>query len=523
MGNLVEDLKRALDQVQVDMAKQDWKNAIPRAELLARNLPKSAAVHCLCAGALRGGGRLSSALSAIQRAQRLEPSNARYMHIRGNILKDCGRGDEALEVLGRAKDKLDLASGCATDYLFALNYSSELSAAGIAEEHRAFGRRLEQAVAEGPQDWSFVRESQRPLRVGFVSGDYCRHSISYFLLPLLKNLDRKRIETVGYSCSTYQDGTTAVFARTFNRWLDVTRLSDEQLAAKIREDGIDILLDLAGCTGGNRLGVFARRPAPVQASWLGYPNTTGLSRMDFRIVDETTDPAESAASLNTERLLRLPGCFLCYEGVSLDGTEERESGQPLTFGSFNYHAKISKATLEAWARILQAAPSSRLLIKNASLGDPDIVAAVKGFFFKRGVVDERLVCFGRIDLELNHLMAYGHVDLALDTFPYNGTTTTCEALWMGVPVLTVLGDRHAARVSASILKAAGLDEWAAPSVDAYVGTAAAYGNRERILPPRSSIRAQVRASALCSAAAYAEKFSVLLEKAWADKKEKEKK
>lgn len=523
MGNLVEDLKLTLDQVQVDMAKQDWKNAIPRAELLARNLPKSAAVHCLKAGALRGGGRLAAALAAIQKAQQLDPANARYMHIRGNILKDCGRIDEALTVLSKAKDMLDLSSGCATDYLFALNYSSELSAARITEEHKAFGQRLEQFIPQDPQNWSLARDAQRPLRVGFVSGDYCRHSICYFLLPLLKNLDKKRVETVGYSCSTYQDGITAVFARTFSRWLDVTRLSDEQLAARIREDGIDILLDLAGCTGGNRLGVFARHPAPLQASWLGYPNTTGLSRMDFRIGDRTTDPEGSAAPLNTETLLRLPGCFLCYEGVALEGVKERSPGLPVTFGSFNYHAKISKATLEAWARILQAAPSSRILIKNASLGDPDMVAGVASFFSKRGIAADRLVCFGRIDLELNHLMAYGHVDLALDTFPYNGTTTTCEALWMGVPVLTLLGDRHAARVSASILEAAGLGEWAVSSIDDYVATAAAYGNRERVLPSRASICAQVRASALCEPKAYAENFASLLEKAWAEKQEKEKK
>lgn len=504
-----EELKRAFESVQKLFEKQDWKQAMPHLDLLSRSLPASAPIFSLRASALRQLGRLGESIAAIETAIRLDPSNLQYHHTLGNVLKDCGRLDESIKKLEETYERKKDNIGCGTDWLFAMNYSSSLAPEELFAAHRGFGAYLESTIEALPPPRSRHTQAET-LTVGFVSGDYCRHSISYFLLPLLRNLNKGRFRSIAYSCSAYRDKTTEEFMRTFGTWVDASGMSDIKLAERIRADAVDILFDLAGCTGGNRLGVFARKPAPVQISWLGYPNTTGLSRMDYRLVDAVTDPEGNADGLHTEKLVRVPECFLCYQGVTLSGLPAKVGGRPFTFGSFNNFAKLSPATLEAWAAILSRAPESRLLIKNVSFGDEHVQRKTRAFFKERGVAEERVVCFGRIDAEVAHLNAYGHVDLALDSFPYNGTTTTCEALWMGVPVLALRGDRHAARVSASLLSAAGLAEWIVEDVASYIDTAAAYGRRERSVPERAEIKARMLASPLCDAAGFAKRMETLL-------------
>src|SRR4029077_2442406 len=248
------------------------------------------------------------------------------------------------------------------------------------------------------------------------------------------------------------------------------------LAERICTDGIDVLVDLAGHTARNRLGVFTRKPAPVQVTWLGYPNTTGLDAMDYRLVDAVTDPVGEADALASETLVRLEGGFLCY-GAAKDAPGPAEAPSiatgTVTFGSFNNPTKLSDATLDIWARLLDRLPQARLLLKGTPFADP----ATRTLFLSR--LGERSVSAERVELlawqanRAAHLSLYDRIDIALDPFPYNGTTTTCEALWMGVPVVTLRGDRHAARVGASLLTRVGLEALIADDEAGYVATAAA--------------------------------------------------
>ena len=296
------------------------------------------------------------------------------------------------------------------------------------------------------------------------------------------------------------------------------RQSDEHLAERIRADGIDILVDLAGHTGENRLGVFARKPAPVQVTWMGYPNTTGLDAIDYRLVDSVTDPIGQADVWASETLVRLAGGFLCYAGpaTALQPTLPPSLATgTLTFGSFNNPAKLSDKTLDAWATLLKRMPQSRLMLKGISFAD----ASTRGLFLSR--LDDREIAAERVELvawqpsEAVHLAQYGHVDIALDPFPYNGTTTTCEALWMGVPVVTLRGDRHGGRVGASLLSQIDLTDLIANSVEEYVEIALALAsNPGRLEELRRSLRPRMAASPLCDGPAFARKMEAAFRTMW---------
>ena len=263
---------------------------------------------------------------------------------------------------------------------------------------------------------------------------------------------------------------------------------------------------------------FARKPAPVQASWLGYPATTGLSAMDYRLVDAVTDPPGIADAQASERLVRLPGGLLCY-------TPARDLGAPpappclaagsVTFGSFNNPAKLSEATLDGWAALLQRLPAARLLLKGSPFRDPGTRGLYRARLVQRGVAAERVELVGWIASPAEHLALYDRVDIALDPFPYNGTTTTCEALWMGVPVVSLRGDRHAARVGASLLRRVGLDELVADSVEAYIAIAAGLAEKPQELAAlRSSLRPRMLASPLCDTAGFTRSLEAAYRAMW---------
>ena len=265
-------------------------------------------------------------------------------------------------------------------------------------------------------------------------------------------------------------------SRYLSSWLTSAWLSDDALAERIRQDKIDILVDLAGHTANNHLRVFARKPAPVQATWLGYPNTTGLTSVDYRLVDAVTDPLGNADCVATETLVRLEGGFLCY-GALAGAPEPKDppclTAGAVTFGSFNNPAKLSAATYDAWAALLARLPRSRMLLKGASFADPSPEDSSWRALPDRGLAADRVQLMPRLAGAATHLSAYHQVDIALDPFPYNGVTTTCEALWMGEPVVTLLGNRHAGRVDASLLTQIGLTDLITNSVDEYVETTVA--------------------------------------------------
>jgi predicted O-linked N-acetylglucosamine transferase (SPINDLY family) len=361
-------------------------------------------------------------------------------------------------------------------------------------------------------DW---RPGTRPLRVGLLSADFKTHSVSYFIEPLLARHDRDRLALVCYSNGSFGDTITLRLRDHATEWVGTATWSDSQLARRIREDAIDILVDLSGHTGGNRLSMLALKPAPVQVTWLGYPTTTGLPTIDYRITDARVDPPGYAACAS-ERPLRLPASYFCYRPRSEPriGPLPADAGRPITFGSFNNMPKLGAATIRLWSRVLHALPDATLFVKTKALADASVRDALLASFATEGICAQRLRAIGWLPSGEEHLAAYNEVDIALDTFPYNGATTTCEALWMGVPVVSLAGSTHASRMGLSILTAVGLPELVASSEDGFVALAAALAQeRDRLRALRQTLRERMRASPLMDEAGHAAAVADALEAA----------
>ena len=328
--------------------------------------------------------------------------------------------------------------------------------------------------------------------------------------------DRAAVEIFCYAEVKRPDEVTERLKALADHWRVTVGLSDEAVAAQVAADGIDILVDLAGHSAANRLAIFARKPAPVQVTWLGYPHSTGLSAIDYRLVDAVTDPVDDVMA--SEKLVRLDGTFLCY-GPPPDAPQpgpppSLESGT-ITFGSFNNPTKYSAATIDAWIELLSRVPGSRLLLKGLPFADASMRALYHTRFSERGIAPQRIMLVGHIPERTTHLAHYREIDVALDPFPYNGTTTTCEALWMGVPVVTFRGDRHSARVGASLLASVGLDELIADDVEQYIALAKGLADdRSRLVQLRSSLRTQMAASRLCDAPRFARKTEAAYRCMW---------
>jgi protein O-GlcNAc transferase len=339
----------------------------------------------------------------------------------------------------------------------------------------------------------------RRLRVGYVSADLGRHPVGYFLAPVLAAHDRAGFAIHCYSARTAEDDITARCKAASESWQIVAGLDDAALAERIRADGIDILVDLAGHTGDNRLRCFALKPAPVQVTWLGYPGTTGLREIDYRLTDAIVDPVGAADALSSEILVRLPNGFLCYTppaGFDPAAPPASTAGG-ITFGSFNNLAKFDAEAAALWARILHRVPGSRLLLKSLQTADPPSWRRYLALFAAHGIAADRVVALPWLPSAADNLAAYGQLDIALDPFPYNGTTTSCDALWMGVPVVTLAGNRHAGRVGASIVRRLGMAELIAATPDDYVEIAVRLAaDPGRLAALRGELRERFRASPL---------------------------
>ncbi len=493
----------ALGLVRLDQGDDPGAaTALARAEALDSTLAET---PFNLATAERNRDRLGAALAALDRAIARRPQFAAAHLHRGYVLLDQGRVADADAALGATLAIDPGRRAAASARLFALNYRDDMDPAAIAAAHRQWGAQTAEVRAPPIAD----RDPGRRLRVGYVSADFHTHSIAYFMLPLLAAHDRAAVEVTAYADVARGDGMTDRLRAQCDRWRPIQGMDDEAAAAAIRADGIDVLIDLAGHTAYNRLGLFQLRPAPLQGTWLGYPNTTGLAAIDFRITDAIADPPGAADLHHTERLLRLPRPFLCYQPVAAPSTSPApiaaaRGERPLTFGSFNALAKMSPATVEAWARLLAEVPGARLLLKARGLDDPDTAEIWRQRFAAAGADPSRLALLGRVASAAGHLAVYDEVDIALDPFPYNGTTTTMEALSMGVPVVALAGDRHAGRVGAAILRPLGLDELVAADPDAYIAAAAALAtDRDRRLALRAELPQRLARSPLCDAAAFA--------------------
>lgn len=449
--------------------------------------------------------RHADALRAAQRACELDPGSLPSLRLLGNLLRSNGRIDDALKVLSAARQLAPARFDIESLELLTLSLSESAAEETIAARHRAFGERLEQAIPArfAPfRTWS--RDPDRILRVGYVSSDFYRHPVAWFMLPVLERHDRSAVRSTCYSTNPEVDEVTRQIESRSDAWRDAHGLSDDELADRIHADGIDILVDLSGHAGIMRLGVFAQQPAPVQVAWLGYLNTTGLSRIRYRLCDAHTDPPGLTESLHTETLVRLPHSQWCYRPVARfpQVTEPPclQAGY-VTFGSFNHAPKLSVAVRRLWCEILARVPTARLVIVGLPPGE--IRDRLLHDFVAGGIDAARLSLVPRVGLD-EYFRWFNAVDIALDTTPYSGGTTTCDTLWMGVPALTVPGARSVSRSAASILTEVGLTSWIAQSPDDYVRLAVRYASDVPLLAElRRSLRQRIEQSPIMDEAAFA--------------------
>ena len=488
-------------------------NALDRAVSIE---PEAPMARLNLALARRRAGDFGGAEAALADLVALDPDFARGWNNLGTLRLAMGDIPGAVAALDRAAALPDASPRVASNRLLAATYRDDLDDAALFAAHRDWGAAFA-ATDTTPAPPRTARAAGARLRVGLLSPDLRRHSVAFFVEPLLRAWPRARLEAFAYADVTRPDATTARIEALAEHWRPVAGLDNDALTQAIRDDGIDILIDLAGHTWGERVAVFAGRAAPLQLTWLGYPHSTGLPQMDFRLVDAVTDPRDYAAALSTERLLRLPGCFLCYappdEAPAIAPPAARDG---IVFGSFNNIAKLGEATLALWARVLAAVPDSRLLLKAQSLDDATVRDRLTARFAAHGVAAGRLDLRGRVDSLAGHFATYNEVDIALDTTPYCGTTTSCEALWMGVPVITLAGRRHAARVGASLLHHAGLPDLVAATADEFVAIAAGLAtDAPRRAGLRTTMRDRLAGSPLMDTGAFATGFADTLAAAWA--------
>jgi len=451
---------------------------------------------------------------ALRRVLESDPGFAMAYRMLGSLLHRQGRIDEVIALCGRGRRALPENLEIESFELFALNFSDRISDDALFERHAAFGRRLEGA---SPARFPFPagRNAKRPLRIGYVSADLSYHPVGLFLLPVLEHHDRSRFQAYCYATGPQVDDFTRRLRGAAHAWREAHALSDSQLADAIRADEIDILIDLAGHSGVCRLGAFAQKPAPVQAAWLGYLNTTGLTRIDYRITDGYCDPAGLTERRHTETLVRIPGSQWCYRPfIDLEPASQApiERNGYVTFGSFTQPAKLSPAALRIWARVLEALPSSRLLVAGIAPGAS--ADRLRGRLADAGIITSR-VEFAPFLPVAEYLRLFDRVDIGLDPLPYSGGTSTCDALWMGVPVITLPGERSASRSAASILATVGLDEWIARDADDYVERARRFsGDPPLIGALRRSLRGRLRTSALTDEAGFTRQLEQAFELMW---------
>ncbi|ATC64236.1 hypothetical protein CMV30_09860 [Nibricoccus aquaticus] len=492
---------------------QGLSSGIPHFRRALELKPDYAPAWCNLGLALLHENKFAEAHDCFTRALRHDPSLTQALVGRSLAFQQSYRLAEAATSYAEALARDPSHHEARSAFLLTLNYLDDRPRADVFAAHLAFGKTLETPPATTPA--ALPPESK--IRLAFLSPDLRAHSVAYFLEPILQHLDRERFEIVLYHDHFQVDAMSERLRAHATLWRNFVGLPHSVVEAQIRADAPDILIDLAGHTGINRLPVFARRVAPVQISYLGYPNTTGLAAMDFRLVDAITDPDEIDQQFHTEKLIRFAPTAWAYAppATAPEITLTRPASRPITFGSFNNFAKVSDTTLALWGRILAAVPASRILLKGHGLGDSETAAFISARLAKHAIDPARLDLLGRTPNLASHLALYERMDVALDAFPYHGTTTTCEALWMGVPVVTLAGDRHASRVSASLLTAAGHPEWIAHNADDYVAIAARLAASPDLLANiRATLRADLRRSPLLDHPAQARRFGDALLACW---------
>lgn len=521
---LKPDYAEAIEQLGTLLA--DTESAAAAEPLLRRVVaiqPDKASGWSNLGVTLSNIGHLSEALDCFARALSLEPKLAHAHAGQGLTLERCYRLSEAVLAYNRALECDPSQHDARSARLLCLHYLPDIPREQLHAEHVAAGRLMRTILSPANlrNDPTSPRPDRPRLRLLVISPDLRAHSVAYFLEPLLAHLDRRAFEVFLYHDHAKVDAMSERLRALADQWRHIAGFKHDAVASMLRADAPDILLDLAGHTGLNRLALFAHRFAPVQATYLGYPDTTGMPEMDYRLTDPLADPPGDSDAFNTEKLIRFSPTAWCYapplKAPEPNAPPSADAGF-VTFGCFNNFAKITDDTLAAWGRLLATVPQSRLLLKGHGLDAPIIQADLHRRFASAGLSPDRVELLPHTPTITEHLATYARIDVALDTFPYHGTTTTCEALWMGVPVVTLAGDRHASRVGISLLQATRHPEWIADGWDAYIACAAQLAqDLPRRAGLRQTLREDLRSSALLDHETQAARFGDALRAMWAER------
>jgi predicted O-linked N-acetylglucosamine transferase (SPINDLY family) len=482
-------------------------------EVLKRNPNHSDALQLLGTIAHQQGQH-GIAVGLIQRSLALEPGAKTPLNNLGEALRATGQIDQSIAAFEQALELGPLYVKTHSNLVATLHYAETSTGKSLLREHQRWAWRYADKFVEQPHPND--RSPDRPLRIGYVSPDFRRHSVGYFIEPILQQHRKDQFRVYCYYNYGEGDEVTQRLRGFADEWREIADLSDDKVAETVRGDGIDILVDLGGHMAKNRLLLFARKPAPVQVTYLGYPNGTGIPQMDYRISDAVSDPPGMTDDHYVEKLVRLQTVGWCYRPPEASPeVAERPASAAVTFGSFNKFPKLSPSTMKAWGQIVSATPGSRLVVKAKSLCDEVTREIARQMFAESGVPRDRLTLSGWEGNLAEHLRMYHDIDVALDPFPYNGTTTTCEALWMGVPVIALSGRTHVSRVGRSLLTAVGLDSLVADAHDDYVAIAVGLaGDEARRRELRRTMRERMQTSPLMDSARFTADLEAAYRQIW---------
>jgi len=467
--------------------------------------PEDAAAHYSLGFALHAQDKLDEAMQCYRRALALTPESMDALNNLGNVLHAQGKLDEAMACYRRALALKPGEHAIHSNLLMTMSYDPSSTPAAVFAEHQNWNLCHARPLAPLISAHQHNRDSERRLRIGYVSADFDGHPIGLWMEPLIAAHCRSDVEIVCYSAGTRSDETTDRLKASADVWRTITTMTDKEVAHLVASDQVDILVDLSGHTGHHRLLVFAHKPAPIQVTYLGSLTTTGISAMDYKLTDHFLTPPDSQEQF-TEELIRLPGCFACYQAPSDAPTvtplPSLRTGH-VTFSSFNNPTKVTAQVVAVWATILHAVPESRMLLNYWSFEDQGVQARYRALFASHGIAADRLDLLPGAPFP-DHLALYERVDLALDSFPYNGCYTSSEALWMGIPIITLAGHMSYSRYGVTLLANLGLEELIATTTEEYVAKAVALANdRVRLAALRQELRTRMASSPLCDASALA--------------------
>jgi predicted O-linked N-acetylglucosamine transferase (SPINDLY family) len=495
---------------RTDEAIANWKAVVERE-------PRAAECLANLGNMYRIMGRISDSIEYSKRALEIQPDAAQMWSNLGVAYEQQGRLADAIVAYRKALE-LHPLPGAHSNWLMALAYSGSASPKEAFDAHVAFDQRFTRPIADREiRPHSNDRNPDRKLRIGYVSPDLREHAMAFFMEPVLANHAREQFDVFCYHSIARPDAITQRLQSYPATWRSLVGVRNEAAAQMIRDDRIDILVDLSTHTVGNRLLLFARKPAPIQVTWLGYASTTGLSTIDYRISDGIVDPPGLTDAFHSEKLVRLPRTQWCYrppEQAPEIAAPPHEKNGYITFGNPTNLAKVTPQVLDMWSAVLRAVPNSHLSVKATSLADAPTQQLLRDAFSARGIAAERIHLEPSGNLQ-QYLGFFNTIDVCLDTFPFTGGTTTCHTLWMGVPVVTLIGETSVSRVGASVLTNVGLADLIADSPERFVEIATRLAaDRERLRTLRRELRQMMKTSPLCDGPAFVRDLEAAYRAMW---------